>query len=127
MYQKWKYYREEKQDLERFLIFLNIKMSAKSNKIELSEEFMVMWREEQTLWDVPLCIETKMKKTSFRSSNRRYSVRKGVLRNFARSATLLKKRLSHKYFPVNFANFLRTPLLQNSSGQLFPKFEKNIG
>ena len=43
-----------------------MKMSAKSNKIELSEEFMAMWREEQTLWDVmsyPHCIETKMKKT----------------------------------------------------------------
>ena len=37
-------------------------MSAKSNKIELSEEFMVMWRDEQTLWDVPLCIEIKIKK-----------------------------------------------------------------
>ena len=46
IHQKWKYYREEKQDFERFL---NIKMSAKLNKIELSEEFMVMWREEQTL------------------------------------------------------------------------------
>ena len=48
----WKYYREEKQDFARFLIFLNIKMSAKSNKIELSEDFMVMWREEQTFLDV---------------------------------------------------------------------------
>ena len=27
-------------------------MSAKSNKIELSEEFIIMWRDEQTLWDV---------------------------------------------------------------------------
>ena len=27
-------------------------MSAKLNKIELSEKFMAMWREEQTLWDV---------------------------------------------------------------------------
>ena len=27
-------------------------MSAKSNKIELNEEFMAMWREEMTLWDV---------------------------------------------------------------------------
>ena len=27
-------------------------MSAKSNKIELSKEFMVMWRGEQTLWDI---------------------------------------------------------------------------
>ena len=52
IHQKWEYYREEKQDFERLLIFLNIKMSAKSNKIELSEEFMAMWREEQTLWDV---------------------------------------------------------------------------
>ena len=25
---------------------------AKLNKIEVSEEFMVMWRQEQTLWDV---------------------------------------------------------------------------
>ena len=33
-------------------MFLNIKMSTKLNKIELSEEFMAMWREEQTLWDV---------------------------------------------------------------------------
>ena len=46
-----KYYREEKQDFERFLIFLNIKMSVKSKKIELSEEFMAMWREEHILLD----------------------------------------------------------------------------
>ena len=44
-YQEWKYYRGEKQDFERFLIFFNIKMSAKLNKTELSEKFMVMWRE----------------------------------------------------------------------------------
>ena len=46
MHQKWKYYREEKQGFEIFLIFLNIKMSAKSNEIKLNEEFMVMWREQ---------------------------------------------------------------------------------
>ena len=27
-------------------------MSAKWNKIEVSEEFMAMWREEQIFWDV---------------------------------------------------------------------------
>ena len=27
-------------------MFLNIKMSAKSNKIELSEEFMAIWSDE---------------------------------------------------------------------------------
>ena len=49
MHQKWKYHREEKQDFERFLIIRNIKMLTKSHKIELSEEFMVMWKDEQPL------------------------------------------------------------------------------
>ena len=46
--------------------------------------------------------------------------KKGVLRNFTkltffnkvaglRPATLLKKRLWHRSFPVNFVKFLRTP------------------
>ena len=35
-----------------------------------------------------------------------------------RSATLLRKRFWHKCFPVNFAKFLRTPVLQGTSGQL---------
>ena len=39
----------KKQNFERFLIFLNIKISTESNKTELSEEFMVMWRQEQPL------------------------------------------------------------------------------
>ena len=62
---------------------------------------------------------------------------KGVLRNLAqftrkhlcqslilnkvaghRPATLLKKRLWHRCFPVNFTKFLGTPFLQNSSGRL---------
>ena len=30
----------------------------------------------------------------------------------------LKKRLWHRYFPVNVAKFLRTPFLQNTSGRL---------
>ena len=41
-----------KTRLLKNLIFLNIKMSAKSNKIELIEELTAMWREEETLWDV---------------------------------------------------------------------------
>ena len=72
-----------------------------------------------------------------RSSHRMCSVRKDVLRNFAKStekhlrrsiffnkvadlnpATLLKKRLWHRCFPVNFVKFLRTPFLQNTSGRL---------
>ena len=72
-----------------------------------------------------------------RSSHRRCSVRKDVLRNFEkltgkhlrqslffdkfagqRPATLLKKRLWHRRFHMNFAKFLRTPFLQNISGRL---------
>ena len=72
-----------------------------------------------------------------RSSHQRCSIKKGVLRNFAkflrkhlchslffnkvaglRAATLLKKRLWHRCFPMNFAKFLRTPFLQNTSWRL---------
>ena len=35
-----------------------------------------------------------------------------------RPATVLKKRLWHRCFHVNFAKFPRTPLLQNTSGRL---------
>ena len=65
--------------------------------------------------------------------------KKGVLRNFAkftgkhpcqsllfrlRPTTLLKKRLWHRCFPVNFAKFLRTPFLQNTSGRLLLNLTK---
>ena len=44
---------KKNKTFNRILIFVIIKMSAKSNKIELSDdEFMAWWREEQTLWDV---------------------------------------------------------------------------
>ena len=35
-----------------------------------------------------------------------------------RPATLLKKRLWHRCFPVTFVKFLTTPFLQNTSGRL---------
>ena len=35
-----------------------------------------------------------------------------------RAATLLTKRLWHRFFPVNFERLLRTPFLQNTSGWL---------
>ena len=72
-----------------------------------------------------------------RSSHQRCSIKKGVLGSFVklsgkhlcqglffnkvaglRSATLLKKRLGHRCFPVNFTKFLRIPFLQNTSGRL---------
>ena len=60
-----------------------------------------------------------------RSSHRRCSVRKGVLRisqnsqeNTCEPATLLKKRLWYRCFPVNYVKFLRTPFSRNTSGRL---------
>ena len=72
----------------------------------------------------------------YKSSHRRFSVRKGVLRNFAKFTgkhlcqslffnnlfLILKKRLWHMCFPVNFAKFLRTPFLKNTSGRLLQTF-----
>ena len=43
-----------------------------------------------------------------------------------RPATLLKKRLWHRCFPVNFAKFLRTPFLQNISGRLLLKLLESL-
>ena len=42
---------------------------------------------------------------------------------FVRPATLLKKRLWHRCFPVNFRKYLRTLLLYNTSGGCFCNVE----
>ena len=62
IHQKRKYCREEKQDFERLLIIFNIKMSAKSKKIELNEEFCGE-RNRASGLSCPLSIETTMSKT----------------------------------------------------------------
>ena len=85
-----------------------------------------------------------------RNSRQRCSVNKGVSIKFKkihkktsvseslfnqvvglRSATLLKERLWHRCFPVNFAKFLRTSFLRNTSGRLLLiglhwKYELNV-
>ena len=73
-----------------------------------------------------------------RSSHQRCSIIKGAFINLAkftgkhlfqslflnkvaglRSATLLRKRLQHRCLPRKFANFLRTPFLENSFSGYF--------
>ena len=80
----------------------------------------------------------------FRSSRPELFCKKGVLRNFAtftrkrlcqslflnkvagmRPATLLKERLWHRCFPVNFTKFLKTLFLQNTCGGCFWHFTVN--
>ena len=77
----------------------------------------------------------------FRTHHQRCSIKKSVLKNFAkltgksmcwsfffnkvtdlRPETLLKKRLSQRCFPVNFAIFLRTTFLQSASRRLILNF-----
>ena len=74
------------------------------------------------------------------SSHRRCSIRKGIFKSFARFtgkhlcqsllfnniaglrlATLLKKRLWDRCFPLNFAKILRSPILQNTSERMLLK------
>ena len=40
-------------------------------------------------------------------------------------ATLLKKRLRHRCFPMNFAKFSRIPFLQNNPGRLLLNSAEN--
>ena len=54
---------------------------------------------------------------AFGISHQRFSMKKGL-----RPATLLKKRLWPRCFPVNLAKYLRTPFLQNTSGRLILRF-----
>ena len=55
--------------------------------------------------------------SSYRSSHQRSTVKKGVLRNFVKfTGKRLCQSLWHRCFPVNFAEFLRTPFSQNTSG-----------
>ena len=71
----------------------------------------------------------------YRSSHQRCFIKKmffKILRNSQENtgarvslpATLLKKRLWHRCFPVNFGKFSRTPFLQKTSGWLLLPMEK---
>ena len=80
----------------------------------------------------------------FRSSCPEVFYKKGVLKNFAKfigkhlcqslffnkvaglgPATLLKKRLRYRCFPLNIAKFLKTPFLTKHLRWLLLSFEKN--
>ena len=89
-----------------------------------------------------ILLATTQQKENDKSSHRRCSLKKDILKNFAkftrkylyqslffnkvaglRPATLLKKRLWQKCFPVNFANLLRTLFSQNTSRRILLKIK----
>ena len=55
----------------------------------------------------------------FRGSHRRCFMKKAVLKNFAlftgklQACNFIKNTLQHRYFPLNIAQLLRTPILKN--------------
>ena len=62
----------------------------------------------------------------FTSSHQRCSIKKAVLKitqysqeNAFSPANFIEKRIQHRYFPVNIAKFLRTPILKNICERLF--------
>ena len=98
--------------------------------------FLIFWENAilRQFWNIIL---SGFVMNGFKSRHPRCSVKKGILRNFVkftgknlcqklfsnkvaglRPANLLKKRLWHGCFPVNFTEFLWTPFLQNTSGRL---------
>ena len=102
----------------------------------------ILWRNMKT---VIFFIFTEQKQ--FRSSHRRCSVKKAVLKNFAKLTgkhlcqSLFFNKVAgvaynfveketvaqvHRCFPVNFAKFLRTPFLQNTSARLFLTMIRNF-
>ena len=99
-------------------LLLNKKLSF--NKNENQSEMQTFQIDER-------CASAYTKIANYRSSHQRCSMKKGVVRNFTkvpgkhlgrslifnkkrhRTATLLKKRLWHRCFPVNFLKFQGTP------------------
>ena len=62
----------------------------------------------------------KPKMKSFTTIVKRFVAKLSILDvSEARPATLLKKRLWHRCFPVDFVKFLRTPFLYHTSGGCF--------
>ena len=72
--------------------------------------------------------------TTVRSSRLEVFCKKGVLNNFSKftgkhlcwslfliACNVIKKRLQHRWFPMNIAKFLRAPILKNICEQLLRK------
>ena len=113
----------------------------RQSKVKLTPLEISRKQESKTVFIIEILVKEEVVIwTKIRSSHQRCSMKKGVLRNFTkftgkylcqglffnkvaglRPATLLKKRLWHRCFPVNFVKFLRASFLQNTSGRLLLK------
>ena len=80
-----------------------------------------------SVFSISVCVYSEY---CYRSSHQRCSIgnmfldisqnsQENTCARVSRPTILLKKRLWHRCFPVNFVKFLRTSFLQNTSGRLF--------
>ena len=109
---------------------------SSSEKKSVLHLFICCWRKGKSILVFVWFIGKSSRSSHLRCSVKN-SVKKGVPRNFAkftekhlcqslffnkvtdlRPAALLKKKLWHSCFSVNFAKFLRIPFLQSTSGRL---------
>ena len=132
-----------------FKIF--IKSSKRKKRLEVCRNFQelhLIYSHFQFTWQFPKLEkerQKKRKKFTFRNSLPKLFYKKAVLKNFARftgkqlcqslffnkvsglrSATLLRMRLWHRYFPVTFARFLRASFLKNTSNDSFCTLKKYL-
>ena len=79
------------------------------------------WRidEDESIGDVWKC--RKIRSSPQSCSIKKLKSQQIIWARVSFLAILLKKRFWHKCFPVNFAKYLRTPFLQNTSGRLLPE------
>ena len=108
-------------EIIQLLFFCKYKLSdshaSNSKRSELYERSLqIIYLDKQSWYNILL---------GFRSSNRRYSFKKGVLKNFAdftrkrlKTRNFIIKRLQQRYFSVKFTKLLRTLILKNNCERL---------
>ena len=114
--------------------------SLGTKKIQLGIERFVKYINRSFIWIIfQILSYVTHNLIYFRSSHRRCSVKKDVLKNCvnfsgkhlrcwslflikSQTCNFIKKRLHHRYFPVRFAQSLRTPVLKNICSRLLLLF-----
>ena len=99
---------------------LNISRKDDDLQISCKSEYFWEWEIVSTLWYAQItewvARKCSIKKVFLESLQ---NIQKNTCTRVSKSATLLKKRLWQRCFPVNFAKFLRTPFLTEHLRWLF--------
>ena len=85
---------------------LNSWIKFRRDKAFICVVYLVEPKAVRPVYDYYFLTKKSSKLFMHRSSDQRCSMEKG------RPATLLKRRLWYRYFPVNFVKFLRTPIFR---------------